>query len=78
MNPTLNRFINSIGNAAGRKTYSVSEVIENLKQDIKQLEFWLIDNEPDTPEWRMKRDLWIDKGKELEKFEREQNLENQN
>lgn len=71
MNNTVNRFIDNTLRQFIRKEFSVEEVLRNLKDDIRRLSEYLMNNEPDTRTWREKSQLLKEKKDELEKIKEE-------
>lgn len=68
----LQRFIDSVGNACiPRKEYTMPQVIHKLEKEIYLLHQWLLDNEPDTGLWRLKRSEMLRKIENLEQIKSE-------
>ncbi len=71
MNSTINRFIDNTLRQFLQKEYSIAEVLQNLREDIRKLSEYLLSNEPDTHTWREKARLLRDKRAELEEIKKE-------
>lgn len=74
MNDTVNRFIDNTLQQFLQKKYSVTEVLQNLREDIRKLSEYLLSNEPDTPTWREKVQLLREKRDELEEIKKQNSL----
>jgi hypothetical protein len=70
MNDTVNRFVDNTLWQFIRKEYSVEEVLRNLREDIRKLSEYLLNNEPDTQTWREKAKLLKEKRDELEEIKK--------
>lgn len=69
----INRFIDNTLHQFIPKEYTIEQVIENLKRDIRILSDYMMNNIPDTKVWREKAQRLKEKKEELEKIEQETN-----
>lgn len=73
---TVEKFItNTLQEFIPRKEYSVAAVVHKLEREISLLHQWLIDNEPDTGLWRMKRSEMLRKIENLDEIKTENQLQ---